>query len=258
MIDCKQLDPLVTPYVDGDLGDVDRDLVDRHLTVCLPCRGRVHGERAVRALIRTRKPALESAHAPDVLQARCAALAAASQGAAVGRPSRAPGWRTRLMPFALAAGLALIVGGAFLYELTDRSSRLMAAELTVDHMKCFGVMNDLLGTDSRPAVVEASMASGFGWHVRLPDPHDAVDLQLVGSRPCLYAEGRVAHIMYRHHGTPISVFMLPRTARSDQMIEVLGHEAAIWSVGDRTFVVIARASRAEVERIAAFVQGSLR
>ena len=37
-----------------------------------------------------------------------------------------------------------------------------------------------------------------------------------------------------------------------------GHQAAIWSVGNRTFVLVAREPRAEVERMTAFVHGALR
>jgi hypothetical protein len=64
--------------------------------------------------------------------------------------------------------------------------------------------------------------------------------------------------MYRHHGHPVSVFMLPKTVRPNDLIDVLGHEAAIWPSGDRTFVLVAREPREEVERIAAFVHASLR
>jgi hypothetical protein len=51
--------------------------------------------------------------------------------------------------------------------------------------------------------------------------------------------------------------MLPKTTRRDEIVEVMGHEAAIWSAGGRTFVLITREPRAEVERMAAFVQTSL-
>ena len=62
--------------------------------------------------------------------------------------------------------------------------------------------------------------------------------------------------MYRHDGRPVSLFMLPRSdARRTSSSSVLGHEAAIWSVGDRTFVLVAREPRAEVERMASFVHG---
>ena len=167
-------------------------------------------------------------------------------------------WRARLMPVALAASLILIVGGAFLYELTDRSTKLMAGELTADHVKCFGILNRVLGTNREPAAVEGAMASSFDWHMRLPEHADQAGLELVGARPCLYGEGRVAHIMYRHNGHPVSIFMLPKSARAEELLDVMGHRAAIWSVDDRTFVLIANEPRAEVERMASFVHGALR
>jgi hypothetical protein len=64
--------------------------------------------------------------------------------------------------------------------------------------------------------------------------------------------------MYRHNGQAMSLFMLPGSTRDEELVEVLGHEAAIWSVGDRTFVLIARERRTEVERLAGIVRASLR
>ena len=106
----------------------------------------------------------------------------------------------------------MVVGGAFLYGVTDRSNRIMAAELVADHVKCFG-LNRVLSTQQQASIVEGAMASSFGWQMRLPERPQQIGLELVGARPCLYGEGRVAHIMYRHNGHPVSVFMLPRTVR---------------------------------------------
>jgi len=39
---------------------------------------------------------------------------------------------------------------------------------------------------------------------------------------------------------------------------VMGHEAAIWSEGDRTFVLIAREPPGEVARMVSFVQATMR
>jgi anti-sigma factor RsiW len=254
MSECSIIDPLVTPYIDGELADADREIVEHHIGACLGCRGRVLAERAVREVLAARRTVICSERAPSALRARCADLEAGA-AAPAGAKSR-PAWRARLGPLAVAATLVLIVGAAFLYQLTISSSSVMAAELTADHVKCFA-MNGVLGTHQTPEVVESSMASGFDWRVRLPRT-DQGGLELVGSRPCLYGEGRVAHIMFRHNGTPVSLFMLPKTTRSDELVRVLGHEAAIWSVGDRTFVLIARETESEVERMAAFVQSSLR
>ena len=94
--------------------------------------------------------------------------------------------------------------------------------------------------------------------MRLPANAASAGLELVGSRQCIYGEGKIAHIMYRHAGHPVSLFMLPRAERAEELVEVLGHEAKIWCVGNRTFVLVAGEPRADVERIASFVQAALR
>ena len=251
---CTSIDPLVTPYVDGEIGPRDRQVIDEHLRACPPCHARVAAEQAVRSLIRAQKSVLCADRASATLRARCTGARLAS-----GSPSRAAPrtWRSRSMPFAMAASLILIVMGAFVYQLTARSAQVLAAELTADHLKCFGI-NGILGTHDEPAAVERSMVSGFGWHMRLPDAVERAGLKLIGARPCLYGEGRVAHIMYRHNGEPVSIFMLPRRTRPEEVVQVMGHEAVIWSAGDRTFVLISREPHAEVARVASFVQAALR
>jgi len=275
MHNCDSLDPLVTPFVDGELPDDDRRAVEDHLRVCPACRSRVTAERSVHDLVRARRATLCKPAAPDALHACCAAFVRApasqtthqqphEQRAANDRrsprvESAAPAaalWPPRLAPFALAASLVVVVGGAFVYQATDRSTRVLAAELVADHAKCFA-MNAALGTRQLPAAVEESMASGFDWRMHLPDNPTRAGLELVGARPCLYGEGRAAHIMYRHDGHPVSLFMLPHTSRTAELVDVFGHEAAIWCANNRTFVLIAREPRADVERLASFVQTTL-
>jgi anti-sigma factor RsiW len=259
--DCTSIDALVTPYVDGELPAPDRQRVDDHVRACPPCRVRVAAEDAARQLVHGRKATLTAARAPGALRHQCALMArmqgepAATPAVRAASQGRGAWWST-LVPLALAASLVAVAGAAFLYRATDSSNRLMAAELTADHVKCFG-MDDLLGTHDSPAVVETSMLSGFDWHTHAPAELNQAGLDLVGSRPCLYARGKVAHLMYRYQGRPVSIFMLPGTARADDLVEVFGHEAVIWSVGDRSFVLIARGTRDEVARMASFVRGSL-
>jgi anti-sigma factor RsiW len=254
---CNRIEPLVTPFVDGDLQDRERREIEEHLRVCPPCHSRVAAERQVHDLIRTRVPALKQACAPDALHAKCwqiARHAPPADGRAALAPAPLP---RRLAPYALAASLVLVVGGAFVYQATDKSARVMAAELTADHVKCFA-MNGLFGKHEGAAAVESSMAASFGWSMHLPENPSRAGMELVGSRQCVYGEGEIAHIMYRHQGHPVSLFMLPKAARTEELVEVLGHEAKIWCVGDRTFVLVAREPRSEVERMASFVQASLR
>ena len=290
MSNCRTIDPLVTRYVDNELPEGERELVDQHMRVCPPCQLRVDAERSVHDLIQARRKALGTACAPAALHARCAAHAwretggsmragTASGEAAPTRPEivtgREGGWRratftrggvparpprssSRFAPFALAASLVLIVGAAFLYQLTASSSRVIAAELTADHLKCFA-MNDVLHPHQTAATVESSMLSGFGWRMHVPSSASASDLELIGSRLCVYGDGRVAHIMYRHHGEPLSLFMLPASrAREEEIVQVLGHRAAIWCDGERTFVLVGRQAKEEVERMALVVRTAMK
>lgn len=290
MPNCEAIDTLVTPYIDDQLADADRQVVDAHLRACPPCHSRVAAERAVRELLQTRKSALAASCCPSpALRARCADAAhanphqsseilgheapgqgfspAASRNVGQGfspAASRSVGhgfspaaWRQRFAPLAAAASLVLIVGIAFLYQLTASSNRVLAAELAADHVKCFA-LNGVLHTHDDAAAVESSMWSRFGWRMRLPDEASKAGLELVGARPCLYGEGKIAHIMYRHNGEPVSLFMLPRTERAQEFVQVLGHQAAIWCAGNRTFVLMAKEPKEEVERIATAVRASLR
>jgi anti-sigma factor RsiW len=260
MLNCQSIDPLVTPYVDGDIAASDRARVEAHLDGCAACHARVAAERAVRALIDAHKPALQKDAAPPALRDTCARMAEVASARRLPAPmprsgaARAGGrsW-ARL---ALAACLTLLLGGTIIYQLTERSTTVLAAELAADHVKCFA-LNQLLHTHQDAANVERSMARGFGWAAHLPERPEQMGLELVGARPCLYGEGRTAHIMYRYKGRPVSLFMLPQMVRKESVIKVLGHQCAIWSEGNRTFVLVAREPRPDVERIASFVHAAI-
>jgi anti-sigma factor RsiW len=261
MPNCQAIDPLVTPYVDHELPDADRLRVDAHLRACAPCHSRVAAEQAVRNLVHARQVGLCRA-APPFLRAKCSKIAAEAKAhAAPGTVAPGPlaprtSWTSRLAPVAMAASLVTVVGGAFLYQATHRSARVMAAELAADHIKCFA-LNTALGTHEKASAVESTMLSSFDWRMHLPADPSRAGLELVGARPCLYGEGKIAHIMYRHDGRPVSLFMLPNTERTQGLVEVLGHEAAIWCANNRTFVLVSREPKEDVQRLASFVQSSL-
>src|SRR2546426_128690 len=121
MPDCQSIDPLITPYVDGDIGAGQRQIVDEHLRACPPCHSRV--------------PALAA-----------------------------------------------------------------------DRVRCLAVITPFVGPTAGGAALEPAMASTFGWGMNMPEEGGA-GLELVGARPFLYAGGKMAHLMYRHNGHPMSVFM---------------------------------------------------
>src|SRR5262249_20861713 len=135
--------------------------------------------------------------------------------------------------------------------------RVMAAELAADHVKCFA-MNGVLHSRLDAAAVESSMLSSFGWQMHVPGTLANAGLELVGARPCLYGEGKMAHIMYPRNGEPLSLFMLPRDERQKAVVRVLGHNAAVWCIRDRTFVLLSREPRESVEQLATLMETSLK
>ncbi len=160
------------------------------------------------------------------------------------------------MPLGIAAALFLIVG-TLVYQATGSSSRVLAAELTADHEKCFR-LNKVLGTHDTADGVEQEMSRGFGWQMQMPDMSAHRDITVVGSRPCLYGEGTTAHIMFTQNGEPVSLFMLKHRPRAEEVVEIFGHQCRIWSEGDRTFVLVARASKVPLDQMAALMRTTIK
>ena len=249
MSECGRFDALVTPYVDGALGADERTAVEQHLRACPPCRSRVSAESAIHVLMTERRADLCSEAAPSQLHERCAILAKTP-------PVSARPLMSRVARYAVAATIVIAVGALALQQLTRASTRVMAAELAADHVKCV-MLNAVLGTHHTPAEAERLLETRFAWDLDLPADTEHAGLSLVGARQCMYGDGIVAHLMYEHHGQPVSVFMLPATMRREEVVGVFGHEAAVWSSGNRTFVLLARESRAEVEQLAKYVRATL-
>ncbi len=230
---CRDLEPMLAPYIDDEASPRDRESIDAHLERCPPCRDRVAGERAARDLLRARRRALRGG-ASDVLRARCAAHATLAQGA-----TRAAPILRRLVPLSLAATLVLAVAGIFLFGVNHEA---IAAQLALDHVKCFDVIGEEGTRD--PKVAEATWVARRGWAIGVPPPSPELDLELVGVRRCFSADGAAAHCMYRWRNQALSVYIIPHTLddlpAAPQAMEKFGQQAIMWSSGGRTYLVVTR------------------
>jgi len=162
----------------------------------------------------------------------------------------------RWVPLSLAATVLLAVAGAFLFGVNDNVEAL-AAQLTLDHVTCFQFAPERL-THADAATAAHDWAERQGWAIEIPSSSPISDLELLGVRRCTMSSGRVAHVMYKWHGQPFSVFVLPRVVREvrdqQEFVEKFGHEAVVWSAGDRTYVVLARARPAELTPVMGYVR----
>ncbi len=233
---CRQFDALVTPYIDGEATAAERSVVEAHLSKCPPCRRRAAAEAAARETVRAR---LCRPCAPEQLRARCLKAS-----------------RSRVSPQTVffAASVVLVGGGVLTYGLTVASPTVLAAQLMLDHVKCFAVDRPTLAVDA--GTTEQQFVRDHGWAVHLPRVA-VTGLQLVGVRQCFCAQGgATAHAMYRFEGRPVSLYILPDVNRERASTDVFGHDAVIWSRNGNTYVLLAKEPDAAMQKLAAdFNQG---
>ena len=247
MRECRELEAVLAPYVDGESDPQVRASVDAHLQQCPPCRDRVAGERAARDVVAARRRELRPC-ASEMLRARCAA----HKRQADRRPSSMPRFR-RFVPLSLAATLLLAVGGVFLFGVNHEA---IAAQLALDHMKCFEVSGPEGPTD--PKVAAAGWQARQGWTIGVAPSSREHELQLVGVRRCFSTDGVAAHCMYRWREQDLSVYIIPHAVKgvdtAQQVLEKFGRGAIMWSSGSRTYLVVTRGRPEGFEAIAGYIR----
>ncbi|MBI4263370.1 MAG: zf-HC2 domain-containing protein [Acidobacteria bacterium] len=252
MTDCDRTAERLAAYADGSLPPPEWADVDRHLQACPPCRKAASQEHGACSLVRARAAELRAQPLPPGLRSRCEALAREHARNPVSR------WRARLVPVAATAIVLVFAGTAILSLATRRSNTLLAAQLTADHSRCFSqfVTPDARGLDARE--VEADLANRFGWDLHVPPGVDAEGVRLVHARRCLYADGRIPHILYRVNGHDVSLFMIEGVARGEAEVTAFGHRSRIWTRGGTTFVLVASEGAGELASLVRYVRQQAR
>ncbi|MEP7116955.1 MAG: anti-sigma factor [Acidobacteriota bacterium] len=229
--DCRRIESLLPPFVDGEATPRDAALVEAHLSGCAECRGSAQEQRQVRALLVSRRCSLAEP-TPFGLESRLRRMARAE-----GADTAVRGWR-RLSPLAAAAALVAAVAGG-VYWGTGQSAVLLAAQLTLDHIKCFMIDGDDRGQTISTDSAQLRLHESYGLDVHLPHPSAATDAHVVAVRSCLYGEGLVAHVLYRVNGAAVSMFVLPGHDASAVDVTAFGRHAEVVSRGGVTYVLVA-------------------
>jgi len=254
---CEELEPLFAPYVDGEGSAEQREAVRQHLERCSVCRRAVEDERAVRAAFSICRTRL-AAHASTRLHERCEACAC----------SPAAWWRLgtarraathRWLPLSFAATMLLAVVVVFLLGING-GDRALAAQLAIDHLKCFKFAPDHADTD--PVSAAAQWQADYGWAVAVPHDEPQEELELLHVRRCMSTQGSSAHIMYKWHGQPLSVYILNSVPKSDMRVErlvaSLGEQTVMWTDQGRTYAVVGQARPEDLTHIAHRLRESAR
>ena len=245
MKNCRDVEPLKTPYVDGEAGAADRAAVDTHLGACGRCRDEVAVETATRDVLAARRDELRG-RCPDALRA-----SVASQIAPVVPVASA---FRRKLPISIAATLVLAATAFFAFGLSDKAQAL-AFQTTLDHVKCSRFNHS--DTPADPVAEGQRWNARYGWPVRTTQGN--ADLQLRALRRCGVTDGGVAHLMYDWKGETLSVYVLPSSVlQHAEEVRRFGHDAVMWGQHGRTYIVLARQHRRpELDAVVGYVKANV-
>ena len=232
---CDQLQPLVAACADNGASDAERHLVMTHVEHCAACAEALRVQQEMHKVMGVHGRAT-AAIAPPGLRTRLAATLAAEAS-----PAMDAGWRTRLSAFAAAAVVVLALGAVALPVVTGRSTVVLAAQLALDHIKCFTIDGHDHGQVLSVADAEAELLDDYGWKLRVPESAGSDRGRLISVRRCLYGDGRAAHLLYRVDGEPVSLFILPGLERPSDQMSLLGHDEVVWNANGRTFMLVGNA-----------------
>lgn len=257
-MNCNQVEEQLAAYVDGP---VRSTRIAAHLDTCAGCRGSAHAQTVARTVLKARAAQL-SPIAPPGLRTRIAANLREDLGTS--RPQDLTtlplfGWTGRLSAFAAAAMVMLTLGAVLLPIATVRSTAVLAAQLALDHLKCFTIDGDADGQPIAKADAEATLLREFDFSASVPAPLPSERLDLLAVRRCLYGDGLGAHLLYRANGEPVSLFILPGLTRPAAELSLFGHDQVVWTQGDRTYMLVARGGVAsDLGRVASYLRTEAR
>ena len=244
---CREVEEKLASYVEGGANG-NAAAIAVHLETCDACRQLAHAQSVARTVLKARAAQL-SPIAPPGLRTRIIANTANQPQ----EPILA--WTGRLTAFAAAAMFVLTLGAVLLPVATLRSTTLLAAQLALDHLKCFTIEGDADGAPIAKQQAEATLKQDFDLIVKVPASLAAEKLELMAVRRCLYGDGRAAHLMYRLDGEPVSLFIVPGMSRPAAELSLFGHEQVVWTQGDRTYMLVARGGAGDgLARVASYLR----
>jgi anti-sigma factor RsiW len=231
-LNCDRLQVLLAGYADGHASAAERHQVEVHVASCLACARSLRIQQSMhQALASHGRGAADPA--PPWLRTRIVANLATERG-----PLLEAGWRTRFSAFAAAAVVVLAVGAIAVPVITERSTVVLAAQLALDHLKCFTIDGHDNGEVLSVAEAEAELLHDYGWQLNVPASAGAESGRLISVRRCLYGDGRAAHLLYRVDGEAVSLFILPGLQRPADQLSLLGYDEVVWNDGGRTFMLV--------------------
>ncbi len=217
---CSDLDPLLHPFLDGELIAGDRADVEAHLLGCSGCAKKVEHERLAVDLIRSRAREAQP-KAPEALKQRL--LDGIHREEAASSRRAAARWAAA----AAAAGIAVFAG--------QREWRQLQCRLDMDDAAGLHARQYPLDVEAKSDQLEPMLSGKLGYHVAVPNIPNATAtgarfIQMRGGKDAVLIRYTVAG-----HRQPLSLVVYgdePEHVTEPEYDQTRGYNTVTWHDGN--------------------------
>jgi len=251
-LNCKELEALLDPYLDGELDTAQQSSVEQHLEGCADCRHRLEDLRALHKALQSKDLRFQ---ASDTLKQR---LQGELEKAAA-REAR-PRW-PRYAAAAAVVAVAVTLAWVFLPlgHGGEDEDDAMADAAIAEHAQALSAkhLTDLVSAD--PAAVQSWFTGKLPFN---PPVHDfaAQGYTLVGARLDHVKDEPAAALVYQHGADYVTVFVCPALKAGDTDLDAdndSGYDIVYWNQGALSFWVVGKLDPAELKRFSESLHASI-
>lgn len=240
---CEELEPLLHPFIDGELVAADQAELESHLIGCESCAKKTQQERLAVDLIRSQARAAQP-KAPEALKAKL--LDGIHTESRVAQRRAAMRWAVA----AAAAGIAVFAG--------QREWRAIQMKLLVDDAAGIAVRHYPLDVQGKPATdLESAIATHLGYNVHVPQIPNAT---ATGAR-FINVRGKDA-VLIRYqltgHSQPLSLIVADDELAKDEpeYDAARGYNAVTWHDGNVGYHLVTDLDEQDIRQLVPAQRGS--
>jgi anti-sigma factor RsiW len=244
-LNCKELEDLLSPYLDGELDAAQRADVERHLPGCPDCQRALKDLRVMHEALQA--PALRH-HASETLQQRIRLKLRDAE--AREQRSMWPRWAAVAATVVVAAALTwnfLPRGNGPAAPDVDDAMVDAAVDQQQDAVKS-GHLLQLSATDAK--AVQAWFTGKLAYVPPVPDL-SAEGFALAGARLDTVNGVPAAALVYEHGAEVVTVFVCP-AQHGDKGLDTDsddGYQVAYWTQGHLSFWIVSKLDAARVKQL---------
>jgi mycothiol system anti-sigma-R factor len=241
---CRELEPFVYPYLDGELELEERVEIEAHLASCPECARRVEEERALKNVVRLGGQTRAPGHLRDVI----------AQGLhETHRRERALRW----LKISAAAAVVISVSGGVVYQRHAAVRQRYLADAAIRHGK---KLPDEV-TPPTPDAIEAWFDGKLDYRVKVPALTNA---KVTGARLSNVRDMPAAYISYEAQPVPgearrVGLFVMDDdkgelSAEAWPDVEVTqshGYNVATWRQGEMVYELVSDLEPGEIRQLLA-------